>query len=68
MRKRMASVGFSWAGSRYPNSSEATGKLEGDSLKVEYDLNMQLSDFENAVYVSDTMTAMTAQTDAVGNA
>ena len=43
-------IGFSWAGSRYPNASEATGRLEGDSLKVEYNLNMQLSDFENAVY------------------
>ncbi len=43
-------IGFTWAGSRYPISSDATGRLEGDSLKVEYDLNMQLSDFENAVY------------------
>ena len=43
-------IGFSWAGSSYPISSDATGTLEGDSLKVEYNLNMQLSDFENAVY------------------
>ena len=28
----------------------ATGRLEGDSLNVQYNLNMQLSDFEDAVY------------------
>jgi hypothetical protein len=29
---------------------DATGTLEGDSLNVQYNLNMQLSDFEDAVY------------------
>ena len=29
----------------------ATGRLEGISLKVQYSLNMQMSDFEEAVYV-----------------
>ena len=28
----------------------ATGRLEGDSLKVQYNPMMQLADFENAVY------------------
>jgi hypothetical protein len=29
---------------------DATGTLNGDSLEVRYNLNMELSDFENAVY------------------
>ena len=30
---------------------DATGRLQGDSLTIEFDLLMQHSDFENAVYV-----------------
>ena len=30
---------------------DATGVLKGDSLTIQYDLLMQHSDFENAVYV-----------------
>jgi hypothetical protein len=30
---------------------DATGTLNGDSLEVRYNLNMELSDFENAVYL-----------------
>jgi hypothetical protein len=37
------SVGEQW--------DDATGVLKGDSLTIQYDLLMQHSDFENAVYV-----------------
>ncbi|HEY5930446.1 MAG TPA: hypothetical protein VIU02_09070 [Burkholderiales bacterium] len=32
----------------------ATGELEGDRLKVQYNTRMQLDDFENAVYARAT--------------
>lgn len=41
-------ITFEWDGT---GGWDATGTLEGDSLTVRYNLNMQLSDFEDAVYV-----------------
>ena len=40
-------VHFTWVGSAAPS---AVGTLSGDLLAVEYSLEMQHSDFENAVY------------------
>ena len=31
--------------------NDATGTLKGDLLTVQYDWNMQMADFEDAVYV-----------------
>ena len=31
--------------------NDATGTLKGDSLTVQYDWNMRMADFEDAVYV-----------------
>ena len=41
-------ITFEWEGT---GGWDATGTLQGDSLTVRYNLNMQLSDFEDAVYV-----------------
>ena len=41
---------FTWERSNNSNPPDATGTLQGDSLKVEYSLNMRMSDFEDAVY------------------
>ena len=34
----------------FPDSGSATGTVRGDLLEVRYDLRMQMSDFEDAVY------------------
>ena len=41
---------FTWERSNNSNPPDATGTLQGDSLKIEYSLNMRMSDFEDAVY------------------
>jgi hypothetical protein len=46
-----AVVNFDWDGTSAAGPWGATGTLEGNSLTVQYNLIMQLTDFENAVYV-----------------
>jgi hypothetical protein len=41
---------FEWEGSSTAGSWGATGTLKGSVLTVQYNLIMQLSDFEDAVY------------------
>ena len=45
-------IDFTWGDSGniyFPR--DATGRLEADSLNVQYNVNMHLSDFEDAVYI-----------------
>jgi hypothetical protein len=44
-------VQFDWDGSSAAGSWGATGSIDRDRLIVHYNLIMQLSDFEDAVYV-----------------
>ena len=44
-------IAFEWEGGGIAGPWGATGTLKGDSLTVQYNLNMQLTDFEDAVYV-----------------
>ena len=43
-------ITFQWDGWSTAGPWGATGTINGSSLTVEYNLIMQLSDFENAVY------------------
>ena len=45
------SINFAWEGWSAAGPWGATGELTGDLLAVRYNLIMELSDFENAVYV-----------------
>jgi hypothetical protein len=49
-REASGVVTFEWEGSSAAGPWGATGSLTGDSLAVRYNLIMQLSDFEDAVY------------------
>jgi hypothetical protein len=44
-------VTFEWEGWNIAGPWGATGTLNGNSMTVQYDLIMQLSDFEDAVYM-----------------
>ena len=44
-------ITFEWEGRSTAGSWGATGTLQGDSLRVQYNLIMQLTDFEDSVYV-----------------
>jgi hypothetical protein len=44
-------ITFEWEGWSVAGPWGATGTLKGDSLTVQYNLIMQLTDFEDAVYV-----------------
>ena len=44
-------ITFEWEGWSVGGPWGATGTLEGDSLTVQYNLIMQMTDFEDAVYV-----------------
>jgi hypothetical protein len=44
-------LNFQWEGWSTAGPWGATGTLEGNSLTVQYNLIMELTDFENAVYV-----------------
>jgi hypothetical protein len=46
-----ALITFAWDGASNAGPWSATGTLDGTSLTVQYNLLMQLTDFENAVYV-----------------
>ena len=46
-REENGSIHFTWEDCC---GWSATGRLEADSLKVQYSVNMQMSDFEDAVY------------------
>jgi hypothetical protein len=48
---RQETVGISFDFSPVDGSWDASGALNGDLLEVRYSLNMELSDFENAVYI-----------------
>jgi hypothetical protein len=50
-------IDFKWEGSSSAGSWGATGTLAGDSLTVQYNQIMELSDFENAVYTVSKPTA-----------
>jgi ABC-type transport system substrate-binding protein len=43
-------ISFEWEGWSVAGPWGATGTIRGDTLTVEYNLIMQLTDFENAVY------------------
>jgi hypothetical protein len=43
-------ITFDWEGWSAAGPWGATGSIRGDSLTVEYNLIMQLTDFEDAVY------------------
>jgi hypothetical protein len=43
-------IDFEWEGTSTAGPWGATGTLKGDSLTVQYNLIMQLTDFEDAVY------------------
>ena len=43
-------IDFKWEGSGAAAPWSATGTLTADSLTIRYNLNMELSDFDNAVY------------------
>ena len=42
---------FSWPGAGPELPPGAIGTLHGDSLRVEFDINMQMADFYNGLYV-----------------
>jgi len=44
-------ITFEWEGRNVAGSWGASGTLKGDALTVQYNPMMQLSDFEDAVYV-----------------
>jgi hypothetical protein len=44
-------IGFDWEGGSAAGPWGATGTLKGDSLTVQYNVIMQLTDFDDAVYV-----------------
>jgi hypothetical protein len=43
-------IAFTWEGWSVVGPWGATGRLTGDSLTVQYNLVMQATDFEDAVY------------------
>jgi hypothetical protein len=43
-------IDFTWDARSNVGTWGATGRLEGDSLKVQYNAMMQMADFEDAVY------------------
>jgi hypothetical protein len=43
-------ITFEWEGWNIMGPWGATGRLDGDTLAVQYNLVMQLSDFEDGVY------------------
>lgn len=45
-------IAFEWEGWSAAGPWGATGTLKGDSLTVQYNLIMQLTDFEDAVYTA----------------
>jgi hypothetical protein len=52
--KTNGDLAFQWEGSIAAAPWSATGTLQGDLLTVQYNLNMRLTDFEDAVYTVTT--------------
>jgi hypothetical protein len=50
-RETSGVITFDWEGWSTAGAWGATGTLKGDSLAVQYNLIMQLTDFEDATYV-----------------
>ena len=50
-RETMGGLVFDWEGWSVAGPWAATGTLNGDALTVRYNLTMQLSDFEDAIYL-----------------